>query len=126
MFYDDELRACADVALRESLCHWSGLKRKGFPVIFEAVWGNDEREENSPSFFNPQEVSVVVRYVKQLKEARGIPLETDEIGIISPYHKQVSYLSMVNLMTLPECCFSLTLPNTACFFCCKLEGLKME
>jgi helicase MOV-10 len=94
MFYDNELRPCADVVLRNSLCHWSGLKKKGFPVIFEAVWGKDEREENSPSFFNPQEISVVLRYVTQLKEARGISLNTSEIGVISPYHKQVSCLFM--------------------------------
>jgi helicase MOV-10 len=90
MFYDDELRVCADEAQRNCLCHWSGLKKQGFPVIFEAVCGKDLREENSPSFFNPEEVSVVLRYVRELKEARGIPLKTSEIGIISPYHRQAS------------------------------------
>ena len=90
LFYDGELRACADEVVRNSLCNWSDLKRKGFPVIFEAVCGKDQREEKSPSFFNPEEVSVVLRYVRNLKEARGIPLKTSEIGIISPYHRQVS------------------------------------
>ena len=90
MFYENELRVCADQALRESFCRWTDLPKQGFPVIFEAVFGKDMREENSPSFFNPQEVSVVLRYVKGLKEARGVSLKTEEIGIISPYHKQVS------------------------------------
>ena len=90
MFYDNELRECADEVLRNSLCKWDGLKKEGFPVIFEAVWGKDQREEKSASFFNPEEVSVVLRYVKNLKEARGISLKTSEIGIISPYHRQVS------------------------------------
>ena len=58
-------------------------------MIFEAVFGKDMREAQSPSFFNPQEVSVVLRYVKNLKEARGVSVETKDIGIISPYHKQV-------------------------------------
>ena len=94
MFYDNELRPCADEALRNCLCNWSELKKKGFPVIFEAVCGKDQREEKSPSFFNPEEVSVVLRYVENLKDARGIPLKTSEIGIISPYHRQVSSSTM--------------------------------
>ena len=90
MFYDDELRACADELLRTSFCRWDGLKTPGFPVIFEPVYGKDEREERSPSFFNTQEVSVVVRYVRELKEARGnAQVKMEDIGIISPYHKQV-------------------------------------
>ena len=90
LFYDNELRACADEVLRNSLCNWDGLKRPGFPVIFEAVFGKDQREESSPSFFNAEEVSVVLRYVRELKDARGIPLQMSEIGIISPYHRQAS------------------------------------
>ena len=89
MFYENELRACADQPLRESLCQWNGLRKKGFPVVFEGVCGKDQREERSPSFFNLQEVSVVLRYVKNLKEARGITVKSEEIGIISPYHRQV-------------------------------------
>ena len=88
LFYGNELRACADELQREALCHWSGLKKKGFPVIFKAVWGKDEREEESPSFFNPEEISAVLQYVEQLTEARGLPLKMNEIGIISPYHRQ--------------------------------------
>ena len=93
LFYDDELRVCADVAVRNAFCNWEGLKRPGFPVIFEVVCGKDQREEESPSFFNAEEVSVVLRYVKDLKEARGVPLETSEIGIISPYHRQASLVA---------------------------------
>ena len=93
LFYDNELRVCADEVIRNALCNWDGLKRPNFPVIFEAVCGKDQREEDSPSFFNAEEVSVVLRYVKDLKEARGVPLETSEIGIISPYHRQASLVA---------------------------------
>ena len=96
MFYENELRACADELLRSSLCRWEELKNKDFPVIFEAVYGDDQREEKSPSFFNPQEVSVVFKYVKSLKEARGLPVKTEEIGIISPYHKHVGIETIKN------------------------------
>ena len=80
------MRACADVIARESLCQWEGLPNKGFPVVFEGVKGEDKREKKSPSFFNPCEVFAVLCYVKRLKENR---VTDKEIGIISPYHKQV-------------------------------------
>ena len=90
MFYDDELQACADVMLRESLCSWEGLPKRGFPVVFHGVVGEDMREERSPSFFNPQEVNVVVQYVESLLEARGgVKVKEADIGVISPYRKQV-------------------------------------
>ena len=94
MFYDDELEACADKLKRESLCNWSRLPSKGFPIIFEGIKGRDMREEKSPSFFNPEEAAMVVQYVKDLKDARGISVLPSQIGIISPYRKQVqSHLS---------------------------------
>lgn len=89
MFYDDELEACADKLKRESLCSWSRLPCKGFPIIFEGIKGRDMREEKSPSFFNPEEAAVVVQYVKDLKDARGINVLPSQIGVISPYRKQV-------------------------------------
>ena len=89
MFYDDELEACADKLKRESLCNWSRLPNKEFPIIFEGVKGRDMREEKSPSFFNPEEAAVVVQYVKDLKDARGIKVLPSQIGVISPYRKQV-------------------------------------
>lgn len=89
MFYDDELETCADELTRESLCNWSRLPCKGFPIIFDGVKGRDMREERSPSFFNPEEAAVVVQYVKDLKDARGIRVLTSQIGVISPYRKQV-------------------------------------
>lgn len=49
------------------------------------------REERSPSFFNPQEVSIVLQYVENLMmcKNRGINLKQRDIGVISPYRKQV-------------------------------------
>ena len=91
MFYDDELEACADKLKRESLCSWSRLPCKGFPIIFEGIKGRDMREEKSPSFFNPEEAAVVVQYVKDLKDARGINVLPSQIGVISPYRKQVHH-----------------------------------
>ena len=60
-------------------------------MLFHSVIGEDMREERSPSFFNPSEVAVVINYVEELMATRkgGIKLKPEDIGIISPYRKQV-------------------------------------
>ena len=90
LFYDGELNVFADPLMRESLCDWEKLPSKDFPIIFHGIIGRDMREERSPSFFNPEEVSVVHDYVKSLlQKKRGIKVNPKDIGIISPYRKQV-------------------------------------
>ncbi|XP_078678948.1 putative helicase MOV-10 [Branchiostoma floridae x Branchiostoma belcheri] len=91
-FYDGELIPCADKGARESLCDLDLLPKKGFPIVFHGVVGEDLREERSPSFFNPEEVVTVLRYTRDLLDAKGlgIKITEKEIGIISPYRKQVN------------------------------------
>lgn len=96
MFYDDELKVFADQLMRESFCDWEKLPCKGFPIIFHGVIGQDMREERSPSFFNPEEVSIVHDYVKTLlQKKKGIKVNQKDIGIISPYRKQVQKLQQL-------------------------------
>ena len=49
----------------------------------------DMREEGSPSFFNPEEIFLVLEYMKQLID-HGI--DEDDIGVITPYKRQVQKL----------------------------------
>lgn len=96
LFYDSELEPHADKVLRESLCSWEELPAKGFPMIFHGVVGKDEREERSPSFFNVDEISVIKFYVDSLlRSSAKIKVPEKEIGIISPYRKQVQICSRV-------------------------------
>jgi len=88
-FYDGELVPQADEAARTMLCDWSGLPKRGFPLVFHGVVGRDEREERSPSFFNVDEISVVMQYVGGLMDSRRPKILQKQIGIISPYRKQV-------------------------------------
>ncbi|CAH1266453.1 MOV10 [Branchiostoma lanceolatum] len=82
--------AYADELVRNSLCHWEHLPTEGFPVIFHGVEGEDKREGNSPSFFNAREVATVLDYVHELLNSRGgIRVTKRDIGIISPYRRQV-------------------------------------
>lgn len=64
---------------------------KGFPLIFHGVNGKEEREESSPSWFNINEVDLVLNYVtKLLLECKSPRVYPQDVGIISPYHQQVS------------------------------------
>ncbi|XP_030634044.1 putative helicase mov-10-B.1 [Chanos chanos] len=93
MFYDNELQVFAKQMEREAFSKWEHLPKKGFPVIFHGAMGKDEREANSPSFFNVTEVEILVSYLNKLKETqgkKGLPkLSPSDIGIIAPYRKQV-------------------------------------
>jgi helicase MOV-10 len=88
-FYNGKLQACADKFVRENLQNWEHLPKKGFPLIFHGVEGQDSREGNSPSWFNPDECQIVKYYVDNLvRGTRSNKVKPEEIGIVTPYHKQ--------------------------------------
>ena len=98
-FYDNELICGASVQERESLLCFKGISRhlrkshgKGsLPIIFHSVVGRDEREERSPSWFNIDEAKIVNQYCSFLIDEKypGYRPGPIDIGIISPYRKQV-------------------------------------
>lgn len=89
IFYRSELRVCGDQMLIHSLCNWQFLPRRKFPLVFHAVKGKDEREGNSPSYFNAQEVSSVVDWVKKLLDTKAPKILAKDVGVITPYRRQV-------------------------------------
>uniref|UniRef100_A0A8C7F5C9 RNA helicase n=1 Tax=Oncorhynchus kisutch TaxID=8019 RepID=A0A8C7F5C9_ONCKI len=93
LFYEKELQVFADQWDRETYCNWEHLPKEGFPLIFHGVLGKDEREGNSPSFFNVSEIEVLMDYLTKLMKTqgkKGLPkLSPKDIGIIAPYRKQV-------------------------------------
>ena len=90
MFYDNDLVASADVFRTHAYQNWEHLPKKGFPIIFHGVEGEDRREGNSPSWFNSEEATTVKHYVELLvKGTRTNRCNPEEIGIVTPYHKQV-------------------------------------
>ncbi|XP_075766067.1 helicase MOV-10 [Pelodiscus sinensis] len=105
-FYEGELQECADRLITHSYCTWEQLPTQGFPIVFHGVSGEDQREGNSPSFFNAQEIHVLLTYLKQLLQSQGkrgrARLSPKEIGIISPYRKQVEKIRLAITRLDPE------------------------
>lgn len=92
MFYSSELQASADEMISHSMLRWEELPRKGVPLLFHGVCGKDVRENNNPSYFNPDEIRVVLGYVLSLLHGKnGLRRRINEcdIGIVSPYRQQV-------------------------------------
>lgn len=90
LFYDGSLKACADPLSSSVLEKWEHLPKRGFPIIFHGVEGQDTREGSSPSWFNPEEATIVRDYVKLLvSDTRANRCKPEEIGVVTPYRKQV-------------------------------------
>ncbi|CAI8037422.1 RNA helicase Mov10l1 [Geodia barretti] len=88
-FYHGELEPRADPSVTSLMCDWEGLPTKGFPLLFHGVMGEDMREGNSPSWFNPVEIIEVVSHVQSVIDNSTFAPKLSDIGIISPYRKQV-------------------------------------
>ncbi|XP_069706167.1 RNA helicase Mov10l1 isoform X1 [Phaenicophaeus curvirostris] len=89
LFYHKELEVCADPSVVTSLLHWRKLPRKGFPLIFHGVRGSETRESSSPSWFNPTEAVQVMQYCCHLAKNESAVVSVTDIGVITPYRKQV-------------------------------------
>ncbi|NXT44384.1 M10L1 helicase, partial [Pelecanoides urinatrix] len=89
LFYHKELEVCADTSVVTSLLHWGKLPRKGFPLIFHGIRGSETRESRSPSWFNPTEAVQVMQYCCHLAKNENAAVSVTDIGVITPYRKQV-------------------------------------
>ena len=71
------------------------------PLIFRGIIGQDLKEEMSPSFFNPAEAVTVLDYVKEITGMKENRVAAREIGVITPYRRQVQKIRK----KLAEHCF---------------------
>ena len=88
LFYNGALVACADPVRANAFCNWDGLPRAGFPLLFHGIEGEDMREGNSPSWFNPMEAAAVLQHVRSVLAHPGSGASARDVGVITPYHKQ--------------------------------------
>jgi len=102
LFYDGDLIASGDPVVVESFCGWEELPNPQVPIIFHGIIGEDQREGNSPSWFNPLEVMEVLSYVKKITSRKKNPVKPQDIGVVTPYHKQVTKLRKVLSKHFPD------------------------
>ncbi|TSK13400.1 RNA helicase Mov10l1 [Bagarius yarrelli] len=95
LFYNGELCVRSQRSVVDSLCHWSRLPTKGFPLIFHGVRGTEMREGTNPSWFNPGEAVQAMLYCSQLVKRLYNPIPATDIGIITPYKKQVEKIRVL-------------------------------
>ncbi|SCV71091.1 BQ2448_2679 [Microbotryum intermedium] len=94
LYYNETLEPCAAPTVQNSPLHnWSGLPRRGWPIIFHGITGRDEPIDEGASFYNQEEVDQVVRYITSLVSSTSGsehgPIHAREISVISPYRGQV-------------------------------------
>ena len=94
LFYNDELVSCAGQEAYE-FCDKDVdfLMKSDVPLIFHGIKGDCSQDRDSPSWYNIAEVSQVAHYVRKL---RGCGVASEDIGIITPYRKQVRYRTCLN------------------------------
>ncbi|CAG9864706.1 unnamed protein product [Phyllotreta striolata] len=93
LFYCGQLIAAGN-DFADLFVGWQHLKNEQFPIVFHHVEGEDVREKTSPSFFNVQEIEVVVSYLEKIfaDKVKGYPIKEEHVGIITPYRKQAEKL----------------------------------
>lgn len=96
LFYNSELKY--QIKCDEELLKKMNLK---FPVVFHGTTGKDEQSDDSPSWFNQSEILNIAIYLCRLCKT-GV--KTDEIGIITPYRKQVEMIRRhLRYEQMPDC-----------------------
>lgn len=109
MFYDNELQpqiSSSDSKEAELLCtlapelfHKEGVP---FPIIFHGINGENCKDIDSPSWYNVEEATQAYLYLSKLYK---YGLSANDIGIITPYQKQVHQIQDLLLemdMELPK------------------------
>ncbi|KAH9887301.1 P-loop containing nucleoside triphosphate hydrolase protein [Cubamyces lactineus] len=94
-FYDGELEVCGSPKVINSFLGSPLLVNQRWPVVFHYVSGENERESTSPSYFNIDEATEVLEYIKQLLRDRQHPIRAADIGVIAPYYAQVRKIRLL-------------------------------
>jgi superfamily I DNA and/or RNA helicase len=95
LFYDGDLLSCVDPMIGEWCIKWEGLETPFVPLLWHGIVGKDQRDGSSPSWFNNDECVQVVAHVKDLlAPGRHNRLTPADIGVITPYNKQVHRLNL--------------------------------
>ncbi|XP_063688478.1 helicase MOV-10-like [Bolinopsis microptera] len=93
LFYDNELEPFAPHSLVNRVVNMDlSLPNPKVPFIFHGVVGEEMKENNNPSLYNPTEIVQVLTYIKLFTNAG---FSSSEIGVITPYRKQAEKTRMM-------------------------------
>jgi helicase MOV-10 len=95
LFYNGELINCADARESSSLLKWKELTNPSIPIFFVHSEDQEARDHDSPSWYNFAEKEIVMKIVKQLLDDSSLLLTPNDIGIITPYRKQVQKINQL-------------------------------
>lgn len=87
LFYDNELQFVIKTPQK-----YLDLLKVQHPLILHPVKGRDRREYTNPSWFNAEEAIKVLIYVNKLYRSG---LRPEQLGIITPYRKQIEKLGLL-------------------------------
>ena len=88
LFYFGRLETYADPIRANTFIGWDALPNPNFPIVFEGVVGEELREANSPSWFNPDEIILAGEWIKKVLDRLGTGITASDIAVVTPYHKQ--------------------------------------
>lgn len=96
-FYDGLLRAKAPADIKSLAVGWYRLPNRHCPLIFYPIVGKMKQDKNTFSMFNEPEARQVMYYVGELLKngVNGKPIQESDIGIVSPYARQVLFLKQL-------------------------------
>ncbi|KAH9930501.1 P-loop containing nucleoside triphosphate hydrolase protein [Epithele typhae] len=87
-FYEGDLEVCGDPAAINAFIGSPQLVNPAFPVVFQHLPGENQREDTSPSYFNILEATEVMERIKSLLADAAHPVRPEDIAVITPYHAQ--------------------------------------
>uniref|UniRef100_A0A4Y0BPV1 Uncharacterized protein n=1 Tax=Anopheles funestus TaxID=62324 RepID=A0A4Y0BPV1_ANOFN len=101
-FYEAELRAKGAPAITNWAVNWQYLPNPTFPMMFHSVTGFMQQDAITLSYWNVQEANKVYEYVQLLlkEEINGRIVQQDDIGIVTPYSKQVQVQFIKNGLSM--------------------------
>lgn len=83
------------------MINYKELPELGVPLIFHGVSGTELREGDNPSFYNPEEISVIENYVTQL-----LTVCADDLGLFFCFWYNYLYMSGLRLTYGEEKCWN--------------------
>lgn len=90
LFYRSSLEEYASKEITHHILGWENINQENpFPILFYGVDGQHFHEMDSPSFYNPSELTRIVEVCQQLIGSKNVSVDTRAIGVICAFRSQV-------------------------------------